>query len=53
VWFSPPGHMPLGTSFGAASIGDELFLTLRYRHALLDREAAAELMGLYRGVLVG
>ncbi len=52
VWFSPPAHMPLGTSFGAASIGDELFLTLRYRHALLDPEAAAQLMGLYRGVLV-
>jgi len=53
VWFSPPAHMPLGTSFGAASIGDELFLTLRYRHALLDSEAAAQLMGLYREVLVG
>jgi NRPS condensation-like uncharacterized protein len=53
VWFSPPALMPLGTSFGAASIGAELFLTLRYRHALLDPEAAAELMGLYRELLLG
>jgi hypothetical protein len=45
--------MPLGTSFGAASIGDELFLTLRYRHALLDPEGAAQLMRLYRRVLAG
>jgi NRPS condensation-like uncharacterized protein len=40
VWFSPPGRMPLGVSLGAATHGDELFLTLRYRHALFDASAA-------------
>jgi NRPS condensation-like uncharacterized protein len=51
VWFSPPGRMPLGASLGAATHGDELFLTLRYRHALLGPGAAAEFAGLLREVL--
>jgi NRPS condensation-like uncharacterized protein len=42
VWFSPPGRMPLGVSVGVASLDDRLFMTLRYRHALLDRPAARE-----------
>ena len=53
VWFSPPGRMPLGASFGVATLGDELFITLRYRHALLAPEAAAELGGLLRDILTG
>src|SRR4051794_33043999 len=40
VWFSPPGRMPLGASFGVATLGEELFITLRYRHALLAPTAA-------------
>jgi NRPS condensation-like uncharacterized protein len=51
VWFSPPGRMPLGTSFGAATLGDELFITLRYRRALLAPTAAAEFASLYRDLL--
>lgn len=53
VWFSPPGRMPLGASFGVATLGEELFITLRYRHALLADTAAAEFAELYRGVLTG
>jgi NRPS condensation-like uncharacterized protein len=52
VWFSPPGRMPLGTSVGAATLGGELFVTLRYRHALFDAGAAAEFASLYREVLL-
>jgi NRPS condensation-like uncharacterized protein len=51
VWFSPPGRMPLGASVGAATYGDALFLTLRYRHALFDASAAADFAALLREVL--
>jgi len=53
VWFSPPGRMPLGASVGAATLGGELFVTLRYRHALFDRRAGAAFARRYRDVLVG
>lgn len=53
VWFSPPGRMPLGASVGVATLGDELFVTLRYRRALFDEVAAAEFGRLYRDVLTG
>jgi NRPS condensation-like uncharacterized protein len=53
VWFSPPGRMPLGASFGVATLGEEMFITLRYRHALLAPSAAAEFAALYRDVLTG
>jgi hypothetical protein len=52
VWFSPPGRMPLGTSIGTATLGGELFVTLRYRHDLFDAGAAAEFASLYREVLL-
>jgi NRPS condensation-like uncharacterized protein len=51
VWFSPPGRMPLGASLGAATYGDQLFLTLRYRHALFGAPAAAAFGQLLREVL--
>jgi NRPS condensation-like uncharacterized protein len=51
VWFSPPGRMPLGASLGAASYGGELFLCLRYRHALFDRDAATAFTALLRDTL--
>jgi NRPS condensation-like uncharacterized protein len=53
IWFSPPGRMPLGASFGVATMNDELFVTLRYRRALFDRDAAAAFGDLYRGILLG
>ena len=51
VWFSPPGRMPLGTSLGAATLDERLFLTLRYRHALFDEEAARDFLAELRTVL--
>lgn len=53
VWFSPPGRMPLGASFGAATLDGRLFLALRYRHALFSPPAAAEFAALVRDILVG
>jgi len=53
IWFSPPAPMPLGLSVGAATLGERMFLTLRYRRALLDGEAAAEFAALLRRTLVG
>jgi NRPS condensation-like uncharacterized protein len=53
IWFSPPGRMPLGASFGAATLNGEMFLTLRYRHALFDPAAAQAFGELYRGILLG
>jgi NRPS condensation-like uncharacterized protein len=51
VWFSPPGRMPLGASLGAATYEDELFLCLRYRHALFDPPSAAAFAALLRETL--
>jgi NRPS condensation-like uncharacterized protein len=51
VWFSPPGRMPLGASLGAATLDRRLFLTLRYRHALFDADAATDFLTMFRGVL--
>jgi NRPS condensation-like uncharacterized protein len=53
IWFSPPGRMPLGASFGVASMNDEMFVTLRYRRALFDAAGAAEFGALYRDILLG
>jgi NRPS condensation-like uncharacterized protein len=53
VWFSPPGRMPLGASLGAATLDGRLFLTLRYRHALFDANAAADFLTMLTQVLSG
>jgi NRPS condensation-like uncharacterized protein len=53
IWFSPPGRMPLGASFGVATMNGEMFVTLRYRRALFDAAGAAEFGALYRGILLG
>jgi NRPS condensation-like uncharacterized protein len=53
LWFSPPGRMPLGASFGAATLDERLFVTLRYRHAQFGRAAAAEFLATFEDVLVG
>jgi NRPS condensation-like uncharacterized protein len=51
VWFSPPGRMPLGASLGVATLDGRLFLTLRYRHALFDANAASAFLTMFREVL--
>jgi NRPS condensation-like uncharacterized protein len=52
VWFSPPGRMPLGASLGAVTLDGRLFMTLRYRHALFDADAAAAFLAGFKQALV-
>jgi NRPS condensation-like uncharacterized protein len=52
IGFSPPGRMPLGASLGVATMDDQMWVTLRYRHAMFDAEAASEFGRLYRRVLL-
>jgi NRPS condensation-like uncharacterized protein len=52
MWLSPPGRMPLGASFGVLTLDGRLHLTLRYRHALFDADAAKAFAGIYRDVLL-
>ena len=51
LWFSPPGRMPLGASFGAVTINGRLLITLRYRHALLNATAAEQFLGAFKRAL--
>jgi NRPS condensation-like uncharacterized protein len=53
VWFSPPCQMPLGVGIGAVTHGGRLHISVRYRHAQFDRDAARRFTELYRSVLVG
>jgi NRPS condensation-like uncharacterized protein len=52
IWFSPPGHMPLGTAIGAATMNGELFLTIRYCEAQYDPAGAAAFADTWRDVLL-
>jgi NRPS condensation-like uncharacterized protein len=52
LWFSPPGRMPLGASFGAATLDGRLLITLRYRHTLLDATAARQFLTVYKETLI-
>jgi NRPS condensation-like uncharacterized protein len=53
VWFSPPCQMPLCVGIGAVTHGGRLHVSVRYRHAQFDRDAARRFTELYRNVLVG
>ena len=44
IWFSPPCQMPLGVGIGAVTHGERLHVTVRYRHAQFDRDAARTLL---------
>jgi NRPS condensation-like uncharacterized protein len=52
LWFSPPGRMPLGASFGAATLNGRLLITLRYRHTLLDGTAAEQFLTAFKETLI-
>jgi NRPS condensation-like uncharacterized protein len=47
IWFSGPAQMPRGLGVGAVTTGGRLHLCVHYRHALLDRSAAADFTALY------
>jgi NRPS condensation-like uncharacterized protein len=42
MWFSTVAHMPRGLSVGVITVRGQVHLCLRYRHALLDEQAAAQ-----------
>jgi NRPS condensation-like uncharacterized protein len=52
LWFSPPGRMPLGASLGAVTLGGRMFITLRYRHALFDADAATHFLAGFKEALL-
>ena len=47
LWFSGPAQMPRGLGIGAVTTAGQLHLCVHYRHALLDRAAAADFTALY------
>ena len=47
IWFSGPAQMPRGLGVGAVTTAGRLHLCVHYRHALLDRSAAADFTALY------
>jgi NRPS condensation-like uncharacterized protein len=47
IWFAGPAQMPRGLGVGAVTTGGRLHLCVHYRHALLDRSAAADFTALY------
>ena len=52
LWFAPPGTAALGTLAGAITLRDEMFLTLHYRTAELDRAGTRAFAETWRDVLV-
>ncbi|UOB53398.1 condensation domain-containing protein [Acinetobacter junii] len=52
IWFSPPSLMPMGVTIGAASMNDQLFLTLRYRKAQFNDIAALEFANIYKATIL-
>lgn len=52
VWAAPPSQMPLGVGIGAVTVGDRLYVGMRYRHAQFNGAAARRFMDLYRAVLL-
>lgn len=52
LWFSPPAQMPVGVGIGAATVNDEMFLTLRYCHRQFDADGAAALARCWRSILL-
>lgn len=51
LFFSPPAPMPMGVSLGVASMGDSLFMTLRYRKSLFTPAMAATFAQLLKAEL--
>jgi hypothetical protein len=45
--------MPLGASFGAATLEGRLLVTLRYRRTLLDATAANQFLAAFKETLLG
>jgi NRPS condensation-like uncharacterized protein len=51
VWLAPLCPMPKGLALGAVSVAGRLYLTVRYRLALLDRAAADDFTACFHAAL--
>ena len=51
LWLAPPCPMPRGLAVGAVSAAGRLYLSVRYRLALMDQAAAEDFMACFRGAL--
>lgn len=51
--FSPPAPLPMGISLGVASMEARMFLTYRYRRAVLDGAAARTFAASCKAILLG
>ncbi len=51
VWLAPLCPMPKGLALGAVSVAGRLYLSVRYRLALLDRAAADDFTACFRAAL--
>lgn len=47
VWGSPPTAKPMGVALCAMSLGDDVFITLRFSRSLFDDAAARQFSALY------
>ncbi len=53
LYFSPPAPVPMGMSLGIASMESCMYLSYRYRRAVLDGPAAKDFAKLCKTVLLG
>jgi NRPS condensation-like uncharacterized protein len=51
LWLAPPCPMPRGLAVGAVSVAGRLYLSVRYRLALMDQAAAEDFTACFRAAL--
>ena len=51
LWLAPPCPMPRGLAIGAVSAGGRLYLSVRYRLALMDQAAAEDFAACFRAAI--
>jgi NRPS condensation-like uncharacterized protein len=51
LWLAPPGPMPRGLSVGAVTVAGRLYLSVRYRLALMDQAAAEDFTACFQAAM--
>jgi NRPS condensation-like uncharacterized protein len=51
LWLAPPCPMPRGLSVGAVTVAGRLYLSVRYRLALMDQAAAEDFMACFHAAI--
>jgi hypothetical protein len=51
LWLAPPGPMPRGLSVGAVTVAGRLYLSVRYRLALMDQAAAEDFTACFHAAM--